>query len=107
MHQRSTVPWVAANRATPVLPSQDRALVHGRCYLPDAPYRRRLTGVLSALNFWIASEYACNWVIEIEDISGFVAQQHGYAQTTRSYAHLEIPREDIYPVDDADIAQHL
>jgi hypothetical protein len=52
-------------------------------------------------------QYTRDWLIEIEDISGFVSEQRGYAQTTTSFAQLRIPREDIYPVHDVQVARHL
>ena len=53
------------------------------------------------------AQYARDWLIEIEDISAFVAEQRQYAQTKTTYAQLRTPREEIYPVQDVDIAQRL
>ncbi len=50
--------------------------------------------------------YAREWVIEIEDISDFVAAQREHA-SARDYQSLEIPREDIYPVNDAVVGKKL
>ena len=52
-------------------------------------------------------QYARNWLIEIEDISAFVAEQRLYAQTKTSYMQLRTPREDIYPVQDFHTARQV
>ncbi len=52
-------------------------------------------------------QYAQDWVIEIEDISDFVAEQRRYAQTRAAYTQLHTPRESVYPVADADAVRHL
>jgi hypothetical protein len=52
-------------------------------------------------------QYTRNWLIEIENISDFVAEQRRYAQTRTTYAQLQTPREDIYPVDDVYSARQL
>ena len=51
--------------------------------------------------------YAQQWLIAIDDISEFVAEQRQYAQTRSSYALLRTPSEAVYPVDDADGARQL
>jgi hypothetical protein len=52
-------------------------------------------------------QYARTWLIEIEDISAFVAEQRLYAQSKTSYTQLQTPREDIYPVQDVHTARQL
>lgn len=53
------------------------------------------------------AQYARDWLIEIEDISAFVAEQREYAQTKTTYAQLRTPREDIYLVQDIHTVQRL
>jgi Domain of unknown function (DUF4291) len=43
----------------------------------------------------ILARYAREWIVEIEDISDFVAEQRQYAQG--DYARLVMPRERVYP----------
>lgn len=45
----------------------------------------------------ILARYAREWVVQIEDISEFVAQQREYINTTEK---LAVPREEVYPVQD-------
>jgi hypothetical protein len=51
--------------------------------------------------------YAKTWLIAIEDISAFVADQRPAAQTKRTYSSLLTPREVVYPVYDVQTAQSL
>jgi Domain of unknown function (DUF4291) len=51
------------------------------------------------------SYYARDWIIDIQDISSFVQQQHHYAQSP--YSQLVTPREMTYPVADAKLAARL
>jgi hypothetical protein len=50
--------------------------------------------------------YAGDWIVEIEDISGFVAEQRPHADPAR-WSNLLTPLEDIYPVADGEIANRL
>jgi hypothetical protein len=50
--------------------------------------------------------YAETRVIEIQDISDFVADQRQYISAVQR-DRLLTPREDIYPVNDADVARRL
>jgi Domain of unknown function (DUF4291) len=50
--------------------------------------------------------YAREWIIEIEDISDFVKEQHQSVQA-QDYAQLTLPREQIYPISDVGIARRL
>ena len=52
------------------------------------------------------SRYAGDWIVEIEDISGFVAEQRPRADPAR-WSELFVPREDIYLVADSDMARRL
>jgi len=49
--------------------------------------------------------YAQQWLIAIDDISEFVAEQRQYAQSPATYAQLQTPSEAVYPITDADNAQ--
>ena len=51
--------------------------------------------------------YARDWILDIEDISLFVAEQRQYAQSKATYAYLQTPCEDVYSVLDTTTAQRL
>jgi hypothetical protein len=51
--------------------------------------------------------YACDWIIDIEDISYFVAAQRIHAHAKADYNQLITPREQVYPVTDQSIAAKL
>ncbi|MCC3424782.1 MAG: DUF4291 domain-containing protein [Microcoleus sp. PH2017_01_SCD_O_A] len=51
------------------------------------------------------ASYAQEWIVNIEDISEFVQQQHQY--NTGDLAQLLTPRETVYPVTNPDICQRL
>lgn len=53
----------------------------------------------------VLKKYARKWVVEIEDISDFVASQREHAQ--KGDRHLLIPREEIYPVTDEAVFKRL
>jgi hypothetical protein len=53
----------------------------------------------------VLARYAREWIVRIEDISDFVSQQRLHSQ--HPYNNLVIPREDVYPVSDVDIARRL
>lgn len=50
--------------------------------------------------------YAQEWIVSIEDISDFVAEQRVNA-TTRGFENLVTPKEEVYQVAAAEIAAHL
>jgi hypothetical protein len=50
--------------------------------------------------------YAGKWILEIEDIGGFVAEQRPHADPAH-WGELITPREDISPLHDADVARRL
>ena len=54
----------------------------------------------------IARHYAHDWIISIEDLSPFVAEQRANAMVN-SFADLITPREEVYPVDDAKAAVRI
>ena len=47
--------------------------------------------------------YAGDWIVSIEDISGFVAEQRDHAKAN-GFAKLMTPREEVYPVSAPEIA---
>jgi hypothetical protein len=55
----------------------------------------------------VLARYARDWIVEIEDVSDFVAEQRRHALDAASYAQLLTPREEVYPVADADVAARL
>jgi hypothetical protein len=52
------------------------------------------------------ARYAREWILRIEDVSPFVAQQRPHAGTA-THDHLLVPREQVYPVGDAEVAARL
>ena len=54
----------------------------------------------------VLAHYAKDWIISIEDISAFVAEQYQQVKNRR-YAELLIPQENVYPVDDPAILSRL
>ena len=53
----------------------------------------------------VLKKYAREWIIEIEDVSDFVASQREYA--LKADRRLVIPREEIYPVSDEAVFKSL
>jgi hypothetical protein len=53
----------------------------------------------------VLARYAGEWLLGIEDVSDFVAEQRAVAEAP--YKQLVTPREDVYPVADADVASRL
>ena len=51
-------------------------------------------------------EYAQNWIVGIEDISGFVAEQRAHAETS-GYPDLVTPQEEVYPINNPETAQRI
>jgi hypothetical protein len=54
----------------------------------------------------VLAQYAREWILNIEDITDFVHQQYEHVKT-RNYTQLLTPREEVYPVHDAAVAQKL
>ena len=54
----------------------------------------------------MSAKYAREWILRIEDISGFVAEQRQNA-TPSAYAQLRLPEEHVYPAATAEIAHVL
>lgn len=52
------------------------------------------------------ARYAREWILDIEDISKFVAEQRR-ARESREWSDLVTPREDVYPVTDEAVARKL
>ena len=52
----------------------------------------------------VLRQYAQNWVVSIEDISAFVADQRANAN---DYASLITPQEDVYPINNPKIAESI
>lgn len=53
------------------------------------------------------AQYAQQWLIAIDDISAFVAEQRPSAQARATYAQLRTPVEAVYPVAAADTARQI
>jgi hypothetical protein len=54
----------------------------------------------------VLARYAREWVVGIEDVSDFVAEQRANAVTGK-HDRLLTPREDVYPVSDSGTARRL
>jgi hypothetical protein len=54
----------------------------------------------------VVKQYASDWIVSIEDISEFVAEQRTNAGA-KGFANLLTPREDIYRISDAEVAMRL
>jgi hypothetical protein len=55
----------------------------------------------------VLARYAREWVLEIEDISEFVAPQRRNAESGDGYARLVTPKESVYQVADQEVARRL
>jgi hypothetical protein len=53
----------------------------------------------------VLARYAREWLLGIEDVSGFVADQR--ANATAPYERLVTPREEVYPVAGPEVAARL
>lgn len=51
------------------------------------------------------ARYAREWIVHIEDISDFAAEQHAHARAP--FDRLRTPREEVYPVPDREVARRL
>jgi hypothetical protein len=54
----------------------------------------------------ILRRYAEEWILEIEDLSAFIAEQRQHV-LTRPYDLLVTPREDVYPIGDPSLAAQI
>ncbi|MEK7779904.1 MAG: DUF4291 domain-containing protein [Verrucomicrobiota bacterium] len=54
----------------------------------------------------VLRSYAQDWIVAIEDISGFVAEQRDHAQAN-GFAKLVTPREDVYLVSTPEVAARV
>ena len=50
--------------------------------------------------------HAQDWVVGIEDISGFVAEQRSHI-ATKDFLNLHTPTEGVFRVDNPDVARNL
>jgi hypothetical protein len=54
----------------------------------------------------ILARYAHDWILDVEDITGFVRQQHRYAQP-HAYDQLVLPKEAVYPLTTQSVIRRL
>lgn len=54
----------------------------------------------------VVKQYASEWIVSIEDVSEFVAEQRANAQA-KSFVNLLTPREGIYRISDLEVAMRL
>ena len=69
-----------------------------------APTERR--AIQLGLRGEVLARYAREWLLAVEDITDFVREQRAHAAAV-PYERLVIPREEVYPVADADVATKL
>ncbi len=69
-----------------------------------APLERR--AIQLGLRGEALARYASEWLLDVQDISAFVAEQRAVAQA-KDYARLVIPREEAYPIAASRTAQRL
>lgn len=55
----------------------------------------------------VLRQYARDWIIDIQDISAFVAEQRNHAQTPAGYQRLHTPCEAVYPIFNPEVAARL
>jgi hypothetical protein len=68
-----------------------------------SPVERR--AIQLGLRGEVLARYAWEWLLGIEDVSGFVADQR--ANATAPYERLVTPREEVYPVAEPEVAARL
>ena len=54
----------------------------------------------------ILRQYAQDWIVTIENISGFVAEQRAYAASS-GFSSLVTPREEVYEISNPETAKHI
>ncbi|MBU0595071.1 DUF4291 family protein [Candidatus Bipolaricaulota bacterium] len=60
----------------------------------------------------ILASYAREWTVQIEDVSGFLRDQHRHVldrvdDPKRWYENMVMPRETVYPVHDPSVAARI
>ena len=68
-----------------------------------APVERR--AIQLGLRGAVLASYAREWLLGIEDVTEFVREQSEHARSP--YDRLITPREEVYPVDDPEVAARL
>jgi hypothetical protein len=69
-------------------------------------HRRARRAIQLGLRGEVLRRYARDWIVSIEDISAFVAEQRAHAAEP-PWPRLQSPREDIYPLSDADLRRRI
>lgn len=54
----------------------------------------------------VLRQYSNNWIVSIEDISGFVAEQRTHVESN-GLANLLTPQEEVYPIDNPETAKNI
>lgn len=54
----------------------------------------------------VLARYAREWIVDIEDVTDFVHEQHNHV-VAKNLAELETPRETVYPVGDEGVRRRL
>jgi hypothetical protein len=69
-----------------------------------APVERR--AIQLGLRGDVLARYAKEWIVNIEDISEFVHEQHEHV-IAKNLAELVTPQEEVYPVEDDEVRKKL
>lgn len=91
--------WDAQLRRSPVVLQWDPDHEPGGHRLPRRAIQLGLRGEALA-------RYAREWIVAIEDVSDFVAQQRALVQA-KKFEQLQVPCETVYPVADLAVAARL
>ncbi len=90
--------WQAA------LTSSDVRLQWDPDHAPDGTKTFGRRAIQLGLRGDVLAQYASDWIVSIEDITPFVAEQYQHVQSGEM-SRLQTPCETVYPVSDAQAAQ--
>jgi len=54
----------------------------------------------------VLRQYAHDWIVSVEDISGFVAEQRAHVESN-GLANLFTPQEEVFPIDNSETAKNI
>ncbi len=73
-------------------------------HAPDGAKKFERRAIQLGLRGGVLAQYASDWIVSLEDITPFVAEQHKHVQSGE-WARLQTPCEAVYPVSDAQAAR--
>lgn len=73
-------------------------------HAPDGAKKFERRAIQLGLRGGVLAQYASDWIVSIEDITGFVTKQHKHVQSG-DLSLLQTPCEAVYPVSEAQAAQ--